>query len=109
AHLERELVRHRGRPLRIGSFSAASNVTGLVSDTDAVSELLHRHGALACWDYAAAAPHLEVRMRPAAGRPLTGKDAVFLSPPKFPGGPGTPGVLAVRRDLVRGAVPTVPG
>ncbi|HXM58812.1 MAG TPA: aminotransferase class V-fold PLP-dependent enzyme [Candidatus Dormibacteraeota bacterium] len=108
-HLERELVRHAGRPLRIGSFSAASNVTGRISDADAVSELLHRHGALACWDYAAAAPHLEVRMRAPAGRPLAGKDAVFLSPHKFPGGPGTPGVLVVRRDLVRDPVPTVPG
>ncbi|HEY7200802.1 MAG TPA: aminotransferase class V-fold PLP-dependent enzyme [Candidatus Dormibacteraeota bacterium] len=109
AHLERELVHHAGRPLRIGSFSAASNVTGRISDADAVSELLHSHGALACWDYAAAAPHLEVRMRPPSGRPLAGKDAVFISPHKFPGGPGTPGVLAVRRDLVAGGVPTVPG
>jgi len=109
AHLERELVRHAGRPLRIGSFSAASNVTGRITDVDAVSELLHGHGALACWDYATAAPHVEIRLRPPAGRRLAGKDAVFLSPHKFPGGPGTPGVLAVRRDLVRGRVPTVPG
>lgn len=56
AHLERELRRHAGRPLRVGSFSAASNVTGLITDVDTVSELLHRHGALACWDYAAAGP-----------------------------------------------------
>ena len=109
AQLERELIRHAGRPLLIGSFSAASNVTGLLSDTDAVSELLHRHGALACWDYAAAGPHLRIGMRAHPDRPLAGKDAVFLSPHKFPGGPGTPGVLVVRRDLVRNRVPTVPG
>ena len=109
AQLERELRRHAGRPLRIGSFSAASNVTGVISDTDTISELLHRHGALACWDYAAAGPHLDIAMRPPAGRPLAGKDAVLLSPHKFPGGPGTPGVLVVRRDLVRNRVPTVPG
>ena len=109
AHLERELIRHAGRPLRIGSFSTASNVTGRISDTDGISELLHRHGALACWDYASAGPHLAIRMRPAAGRPLSGKDAVFLSPHKFPGGPGTPGVLVLRRDLVANRVPTVPG
>jgi len=108
-HLERELVRHAARPLRIGSFSAASNVTGRISDADAVSELLHHHGALACWDYASAAPHLEVRMLPPVGRPLAGKDAVFLSPHKFPGGPGTPGILVLRRDLARDRVPTVPG
>jgi len=105
--LEHELVRHAGRPLLVGSFSAASNVTGLLADTDAVSELLHRHGALACWDYAAAGPHVDIAM---SGRgPLAAKDAVFLSPHKFAGGPGTPGVLVVRRALVRNPVPTVPG
>jgi selenocysteine lyase/cysteine desulfurase len=108
-HLERELVRHARRPLRIGSFSAASNVTGRISDTDRISELLHRHGALACWDYASAGPHLQIRMRPDVGRPLAGKDVVFLSPHKLPGGPGTPGVLVLRRDLVTNPVPTVPG
>jgi selenocysteine lyase/cysteine desulfurase len=107
--LERELVRYAGRPLRVSSFSAASNVTGRLSDAQAVSEVLHRHGALSCWDYAAAGPHLEVAMRARPGRPLAGKDAVFLSPHKFSGGPGTPGVLVVRRDLVRNRVPTVPG
>jgi selenocysteine lyase/cysteine desulfurase len=100
-HLALELARYADRPLRIGSFSAASNVTGLISDTEGISALLHAHGALACWDYAAGGPHLPVTMRD--------KDAVFLSPHKFPGGPGTPGVLAVRRDLLRNPVPTVPG
>ena len=51
-----ELVRHADRPLRIGSFSAASNVTGIVSDTRAIAALLHRHGALSFWDFAAAGP-----------------------------------------------------
>jgi selenocysteine lyase/cysteine desulfurase len=107
--LEHELRRHADRPLRIGSFSAASNVTGALTDTDAVSELLHRYGALACWDYAAAGPHVEIAMNGDPSRPLSGKDAVFLSPHKFVGGPGTPGVLVVRRELVRNRVPTVPG
>lgn len=109
AHLERELIRHADRPLRVGSFSAASNVTGRISDADRISEVLHRHGAIACWDCASAGPHLEIRMRAPAESPLAGKDAVFLSPHKFPGGPGTPGVLIVRRDLVGNPVPTVPG
>jgi selenocysteine lyase/cysteine desulfurase len=101
AFLERELGRHSDRTLRIGSFSAASNVTGRIADVARVSALLHRYGALACWDYAAAGPHLPIA--------VAGTDAVFLSPHKFPGGPGTPGVLVVRKDLVRNPVPTVPG
>ena len=95
------------RPLRIGSFSAASNVTGIVTDTIRVTRLLHEHGALSFWDFAAAAPYVDITMCP--DDPMAHKDAVFLSPHKLIGGPGTPGVLAVRRALVRNAVPTVPG
>ena len=110
--LEKELIRHASRPLRIGSFSAASNVTGIVSNTRQIAALLHRHGALSFWDFAAAGPYVEIEMGPGGGA-LDGDpsylDAVFLSPHKFIGGPGTPGVLAVRRELLRNRVPTVPG
>ncbi len=111
ARLEENLVRYRHRPLLIGSFSAASNVTGILSDTRAIAALLHRHGALSFWDFAAAAPYVEIDMGgpTTSGDDLTYKDAVFISPHKFVGGPATPGVLVVRRELVRNRVPTVPG
>ena len=99
--LDAELAAHADRPLRIGSFSAASNVTGIVSNTTAISTLLHRHGALSFYDFAAAAPYVRIDM--------AGKDAVFLSPHKFIGGPSTPGVLVVRRELVTNRVPDTPG
>ena len=106
--LEAELVRYDGRSLLIGSFSAASNVTGIRTDTAAIATLLHQHGALSFWDFAAAAPYVPIEMsRPAVGPAYM--DAVFISPHKFIGGPGSPGVLAVRRELVRNRVPTVPG
>ena len=60
--LEARLVEFADRPLKIGSFSAASNVTGIISDTRAVSSLLHRHGALSFWDFAAAAPYVEIEL-----------------------------------------------
>jgi len=109
ADLDRQLGRFAGRPLRIGSFSAASNVTGILTDTSAVAELLHAHGALSFWDYAAAAPYVPIRVAASAPDIADHKDAIFLSPHKFPGGPQTPGVLVVRRGLVRNAVPTAPG
>ena len=99
--LDAELAAYADRPLRIGSFSAASNVTGIVSNTDAVSALLHRHGALSFWDFAAAAPYVRMDM--------AGKDAIFLSPHKFIGGPSTPGVLVTRRALLANRVPDSPG
>ena len=112
AHLEEELEHHTDRPLKIGSFSAASNVTGIVSDSHAISALLHRHGALSFWDYAAAGPYLQIEMN-RGGDDEDGKlvymDAVFISPHKFVGGPGTPGVLVAKRHLFHNSVPAVPG
>ncbi|MGX5681336.1 aminotransferase class V-fold PLP-dependent enzyme [Schumannella luteola] len=95
------LKEYRDRPLLIGSFSAASNVTGILTDTDRITDILHEHGALAFWDYAAAAPYVTIDASKA--------DAVFLSPHKFIGGPGTPGVLVVNRALLTNSVPDVVG
>jgi selenocysteine lyase/cysteine desulfurase len=103
ADLRARLVEYEARALKIGSFSAASNVTGIVTDTRAVAALLHEHGALSFWDYAAAGPYVDMDL---AGDDL---DAIFLSPHKFIGGPGTPGVLVARRSLFTNRVPTVPG
>jgi len=108
AVLREELERYADRPLKIGSFSAASNVTGIVSDTRGISRLLHEHGALSFFDFAAAAPYVAIEMDPDAD-PLAAKDAVFISPHKFIGGPGTPGVLVARRELFRNRVPSMPG
>ncbi len=84
-------------------------MTGIVTDTDAVSTLLHRHGALAFWDYAAAAPYVAIEMGSSDGENLAYKDAVFISPHKLIGGPGTPGLLVARRELFSNRVPDVPG
>jgi selenocysteine lyase/cysteine desulfurase/CRP-like cAMP-binding protein len=107
-HLRRELEATRGRPLRIGSFSASSNVTGIVSDVPGITRLLRESGALSFWDFAAAGPYLPIDMNP-AGDPMAAIDAIFLSPHKFVGGPGTPGVLVAKRHLFNNRVPTMPG
>jgi selenocysteine lyase/cysteine desulfurase len=97
------LEQYAERPLKIGSFSAASNVTGIITDTSLVTRILHGHGALALWDFAAAAPYVDIDV--AAGD----FDAVFLSPHKFIGGPGTPGVLIAHRRILTNSVPDVVG
>jgi selenocysteine lyase/cysteine desulfurase len=101
--LEGALATYAERPLKIGSFSAASNVTGIITDTGLVTRILHDHGALALWDFAAAAPYVDIDV--AAGD----FDAVFLSPHKFIGGPGTPGVLIAHRRILTNSVPDVVG
>ena len=110
AALEAALAAHADRDLKIGSFSAASNVTGITTDTAKVSSLLHRHGALSFWDVAAAAPYVGIEMGCVDPTdPHSYKDAIFISPHKLIGGPGTPGVLVARKELFANRVPTVPG
>lgn len=105
AELEEVLRRSPDRSLRVGAFSAASNVTGIVTDSLAVTACLKRHGALSVWDYAGGAPYLPMRM----DAPGAAKDAIVFSPHKFPGGPGASGVLVVRRSAVRRRIPVWPG
>ena len=76
---EAALRRYADRPLRIGSFSAASNVTGILTDTNRVARLLHAHGALPFWDYAAAAPYVPIRFSESAPGTNDHKDALVLS------------------------------
>ena len=110
--LERSLEKYKDRPLKIGSFSAASNVTGIGSDTADIAALLHRHGALSFWDFAAAGPYVKIEMNLRSEGPdveLGYKDAIFISPHKFIGGPGTPGLLIAKKKLFQNRVPTQPG
>ena len=93
------------RPL-IGSFSAASNVTGILSPVDLITALLHQYDALSCWDYAAGAPYMKIDMNPGG---LTNKDAIFMSAHKVIGGPSTPGILVAKRQLFDKKVPVAPG
>jgi selenocysteine lyase/cysteine desulfurase len=96
-----------GRPLKIGAFSAASNVTGALTDVGAVARTLHAHGFLACGDYAAAAPYVPIDMHPAD--PAERLDALFVSTHKFLGGSEGSGLLVAHRDLFRSRVPERPG
>jgi len=91
AALEAQLLKYADRPLRIGSFSAASNVTGIVSDTHGISALLHRHGALSFWDFAAAAPYVNIEMYGGPERdPLCLQGRRLPEPHKMIGGPAPP-------------------
>jgi selenocysteine lyase/cysteine desulfurase len=106
-HLE-ELLQdpeYRDR-LRIGSFSAASNVTGIRSKVREISVLLHKYGAIACFDYAACAPYVEIDMNPEyEGGGDASIDAIYISPHKFLGGPGSSGVLVFNERIYHRELP----
>ena len=111
--LDEQLARHADRPVKIGTFSAASNVTGILNDTAELARVLHRHEALAFFDYAAAGPYVGIDMHPGKpdGTPDTraSMDAVFLSMHKFLGGPRAPGLLIANRSVFSNRVPSEPG
>nr|CAB3260581.1 uncharacterized protein LOC100175538 [Phallusia mammillata] len=105
-HLEEGLKSYKETGLKmIGCFSAVSNVTGIISDTVAISSLLHKYGALAFWDYATAGPYVNIDMHPLSDNDAS-KDAVFLSMHKFVGGVDAPGVLVAKRCLFQNSVPS---
>lgn len=88
--------------LTVAAFSAASNVTGICSDVDAITKVVKQYEAAMVWDYAGGGPYLPIDLS-------NGADAVALSPHKFIGGPGASGVLIVRRDAVQVDTPSRPG
>ncbi|XP_074619620.1 uncharacterized protein LOC141878556 [Acropora palmata] len=92
----------------IGCFSAASNVTGILTDTNAVTACLHQYDALAFWDYATAVPYVEINTNPfvTSEQGLVHKDAIFISTHKFVGGVQTPGILVAKKKLFKNPVPS---
>uniref|UniRef100_UPI00406C2AE6 aminotransferase class V-fold PLP-dependent enzyme n=1 Tax=Paenibacillus sp. FSL R7-0345 TaxID=2954535 RepID=UPI00406C2AE6 len=105
--LEELLIRHRNRRFKIGSFTACSNVTGIETPYNKLAAVMHRHGGLCFIDFAASAPYRDINMHPSS--PLEKLDAIFFSPHKFLGGPGTGGVLLFDEALCSGRLPDEPG
>lgn len=105
--LEEQLKLHSAENRRmIGSFSAASNVTGVVSNVLGITKLLHKYDALSFWDYAGGAPYMCIDMNPGGDANI---DAVFISPHKLVGGPGTPGILITKKSVMDNKVPVIAG
>jgi selenocysteine lyase/cysteine desulfurase len=107
AALEELLERYRERPLKIGSVTACSNVTGVRTPVHALARLMHQHGGYCFVDYAASAPYVDMNMHPPDE--LEKLDAVYFSPHKFLGGPGSPGILVFDSRLYHNRVPDQPG
>ncbi len=105
--LEKQLIKHKNRKLKIGAFTAASNVTGIEPPIYELSKIMHRNGGFCFVDFACAAPYIKIDMHPED--PEAKLDAIFFSPHKFLGGPGTSGVLIFDSKLYKNKVPDLPG
>jgi len=105
--LREALERYKDRTMKIGSFSACSNVTGIKTPYHELARVMHEAGGLCFIDFAASAPYVKIDMHPAD--PLERLDAIFFSPHKFLGGPGASGVLIFNSNLYKNRVPDQPG
>lgn len=106
--LERQLQKYLDAPLLLGTFTAGSNVTGIMPDVHSLATLMHQYGGYAVFDYASAASSSTINCN--EGIPAEARlDAVMLSPHKFPGGPGTTGALVIRDEMIREFRPQVAG
>jgi selenocysteine lyase/cysteine desulfurase len=105
--LRREIVKYKDRPLLIGSFSSCSNVTGYFPPYYELAQIMHEHGGYCFIDFAASAPYVDINMHPADKTQQL--DAIFFSPHKFLGGPGSAGVLVFSKKLYKNEIPDAPG
>lgn len=105
--LETLLLMYKERKFKIGSFTAASNVTGIETPYYAMSKIMHKFGGICLVDFAAAAPYVNINMHPED--PEAKLDGIFFSPHKFLGGPGTSGVMVIDSNLYHKKVPDNPG
>ena len=101
------LGQYKDRPLKIGSFTSCSNVTGVRTDYHALARIMHEYDGYCFVDFAASAPYVHINMHPE--NPLEKLDAIFFSPHKFLGGPGTSGALIFDSKLYSNTVPDNPG
>ncbi len=106
-NLEAALEEYADRSLKIGAFTACSNVTGITTPYYDLSRLMHRHGGWCFVDFAASGPYVDINMHPED--PEARLDAVYFSPHKFLGGPGSAAVLIFTSALYENTVPDVPG
>lgn len=105
--LRREIIKYKNRPLLIGSFSACSNVTGYFPPFYELASIMHQNNGYCFIDFAASAPYVDINMHP--DDKLQQLDAIFFSPHKFLGGPGSAGVLIFSKELYKNDTPDNPG
>jgi selenocysteine lyase/cysteine desulfurase len=105
--LRKEIIKYKDRPLLIGSFSACSNVTGYFPPFYKLAEIMHEYHGYCFVDFAASAPYVDIDMHPAEKAQQL--DAIFFSPHKFLGGPGSAGVLIFNKELYKNDIPDTPG
>lgn len=105
--LDQLLDNYKDRRLKIGSFTACSNVTGILTPYHEMAEVMHKHGGYCFVDFSASAPYVTINMHPKNNQESL--DGIFFSPHKFLGGVGTLGVGLLSKELYKNEIPDRPG
>jgi selenocysteine lyase/cysteine desulfurase len=105
--LRRQLEKYKDRECKIGAFTACSNVTGIETPYHEMAKIMHEYDGLCFIDFAASAPYVNIDMHPTD--PMMKLDAIYFSPHKFLGGPGSSGVLVFDKHIYKSIVPDNPG
>ena len=106
-NLKALLVKYQDRNFKIASITSCSNVTGIKTPYHEVAKLMHQNNGVCFVDFACSGPYVAIDMHPQD--PESYLDAIFFSPHKFLGGPGTSGVLIFNKNLYKNSVPDCPG
>ncbi|MFD1061671.1 aminotransferase class V-fold PLP-dependent enzyme [Winogradskyella litorisediminis] len=106
-NLEILLEKHKECTIKIASVIAGSNVTGIQTPYHEIAKLMHSNGGVCFVDFACSGPYVNIDMHPK--HEDESLDAIFLSPHKFLGGPGSSGVLVFNKKLYKNMVPDCPG
>jgi selenocysteine lyase/cysteine desulfurase len=101
------LEKYKDYTLKIASVTACSNVTGIKTPYHEIAKLMHSYNGVCFVDFACSAPYVNINMHPQDEE--AGLDAIFFSPHKFLGGPGTSGVLIFNKKLYKNMIPDHPG
>lgn len=104
---EKCIKKHEHRTIKIASITSCSNVTGIKTNYHKVAKLIHQYNGLCFVDFACCAPYVSIDMHPEEEDEYL--DAIFFSPHKFLGGPGSAGVLIFNKKLYKNTVPDNPG
>ncbi|MEO6190284.1 MAG: aminotransferase class V-fold PLP-dependent enzyme [Saprospiraceae bacterium] len=103
SHFAQLLEKYKNRPYKIASVSACSNVTGIFTPYYQIAEMIHDAGGLCFVDFACSAPYVEINMCPENKKQHL--DVIFISPHKFLGGPGTPGIMVLNKNICNNSIP----
>lgn len=101
------LEKYKERTLKIASITSCSNVTGIRTPYHEAAKMMHQHNGVCFVDFACSGPYVSIDMHPEDEEAYL--DAIFFSPHKFLGGPGTSGVLVFNKKLYNNMVPDCPG